>query len=68
MNKPGLVGLFQPHFALEIDHYFSLILHWTRLSLYFFRGNWYSLWYVAGLAGVKTLADCGLKVRIKGGV
>lgn len=31
MNKPGLVGLFQPHFALEIDHYFSLILHWTRL-------------------------------------
>ena len=34
MNKPGLVGLFQPHFALEIDHYFSLILHWTRLILY----------------------------------
>jgi len=33
MNKPGLVGLFQPHFALEIDHYFSLILHWTRLLL-----------------------------------
>ena len=32
MNKPGLVGLFQPHFALEIDHYFSLILHWTRLE------------------------------------
>ena len=29
----GLVGLFQPHFALEIDHYFSLILHWTRLTL-----------------------------------
>ena len=42
MNKPGLVGLFQPHFALEIDHYFSLILHWTRLYLVLFWGEAYN--------------------------